>query len=130
MEFVFMIREVISRDPQELVFNIVDLKGSPLSRVVVSERVGDKTACCGIFVQTLTRMQLAMVDTSQVHAQMGMPAICRPSGELFGFLQQQESGDYSLRTKHGQDILTFHGDFGNKTLNATSACGETVCVTE
>lgn len=131
MEFVFAVREDLDPTRQELNFNIVDLKGAPLSRVVVSERGDVNTAGCGIFLQTLTRMPLAMVDMKSVHeSQSKSPLICRPNGEVFGQLKYDESGKYQLKNKAGKGLLIFHGDFSEKAVNVMNTVGKLVCATE
>lgn len=131
MEFVFAVREELSSMRQELNFNIVDLKGAPLSRVVVSEKGDINTAGCGIFLQTLTRMPLAMVDMRAVHEKSSRtPLICRPNGEVFGQLKHDESGRYMLKNKAGKGLLIFHGDFAEKAVNVMNTVGKLVCATE
>lgn len=131
MEFVFAVREDLDATRQELNFNIVDLKGAPLSRVVVSEKGDVNAAGCGIFLQTLTRMPLAMVDMKAVHEKQNKsPLICRPNGEVFGQLKYDESGKYLLKNKAGKGLLIFHGDFSEKAVNVMNTVGKLVCATE
>jgi len=131
MEFVFAVREELDSTRQELNFNIVDLKGAPLSRVVVSEKGQVNSAGCGIFLQTLTRMPLAMVDMQAFHEGASKsPLICRPNGEVFGQLKHDESGKYLLKNKAGKGLLIFHGDFSEKAVNVMNTVGKLVCATE
>jgi hypothetical protein len=131
MEFVFAVREDLTTTRQELNFNIVDLKGAPLSRIVVSEKGDVNAAGCGIFLQTLTRMPLAMVDMKAVHEkQSKSPFICRPNGEVFGQIKYDESGKYLLKNKAGKGLLIFHGDFSEKAVNVMNTVGKLVCATE
>lgn len=131
MEFVFAVREVVTRGRQEDAFDIVDLKGSSLSRVVVTERNG-RGLRPGIFIQTLMKQPLAVVHTEQVHAGTSRsPVICRPSGDLFGVLKKDDAtGRYKLKHRSGYKLLTFHGDFQEKAINVVNMSGKLVCATE
>lgn len=130
MDLVFAIRSALSQQRQELDFNILDLQGAPLCRVVVAERGERKAPCCGIFLQTLTRMPLAVVNTEQLYAGSGPPSICRPNGSLFGVLKHNGSAGYSLKHTSGRRLLEFTGDFRRKSATAVDSSGLRVCVTE
>lgn len=134
-EFVFAIKEVVKLQRQEQFFNVVDLKGLPLSRVVISEQGGHP----GILLQTLLKQNLAFVSTEHAFVSTGGPGgdsvsldICRPNGEVFGSLQREgSSGRYVLKQKGGnRKILTFHGDFQEHAVNVLNAQGQLISCTE
>lgn len=130
MDLVFAIRAALNQQRQELDFNILDLQGAPLCRVVVAEKGERKAPCCGIFLQTLTSMPLAVVNTEQVYAGTGPPSICRPNGSLFGVLKHNGSTGYTLKHTSGRRLLEFSGDFRRKSVTASDMSGLRVCVTE
>jgi hypothetical protein len=130
MDLVFAIRSALTQQRQEMDFNILDLQGAPLCRVVVAEKGERKAPCCGIFLQTLTRMPLAVVNTEQLYAGTGPPSICRPNGSLFGVLKHNGSAGYSLKHTSGRRLLEFSGDFRGKSITVAEPSGLRVCVTE
>lgn len=130
MDLVFAIRSMLNQQRQELDFDILDLQGAPLCRVVVAERGERKAPCCGIFLQTLTRMPLAMVNTEEVFSGTGPPSVCRPNGSLFGVLKHDGSAGYTLKHTSGRRLLEFSGDFRRKIVNAVDNNGVRICVTE
>jgi hypothetical protein len=130
MDLVFAIRSALNQQRQELDFDILDLQGAPLCRVVVAERGERKAPCCGIFLQTLTRMPLAVINTEQVYAGTGPPSLCRPNGSLFGVLKHDGSAGYTLKHTSGRRLLEFSGDFHKKSVTAIDSSGVRVCVTE
>lgn len=130
MDLVFAIRSALNQQRQEIDFDILDLQGAPLCRVVVAERGERKAPCCGIFLQTLTRMPLAVVNTEQVYAGTGPPSLCRPNGSLFGVLKHDGSAGYTLKHTSGRRLLEFSGDFHRKTVTAVDSSGVRICVTE
>lgn len=119
-EFVFAVQEVITTERQELSFNIVDLKGTPLSRVILSE--SRHSTQPKIILQTMANASLASVDTLACHQGTDEPiAICRANGALFGRIQKEPSvGRYVIRHRAGRKLLTFHGDFNEKAINVMS----------
>lgn len=139
-EFVFAIKDVVRPVRQEQLFSIVDLQGLPLSRVVISEQGGHP----GILLQTLLKQNLAFISTERAWLQNEeAPArmndrdgrtfdICRPNGEVFGFVQcDGSSGRYVVKQKGTQKkILTFHGDFKNHAVNVVNAQGQLISCTE
>jgi len=120
-EFVFAVQEAITPDRQELSFNIVDLKGTPLSKVVLSESRSTPTP--KILVQTMNNAPLCSVDTCEWHQGTNEPiSICRANGALFGRIQKEpSSGRYVIRHRGGRKLLTFHGDFHEKAVNVMSS---------
>jgi len=130
MDLVFAISSTLNQQRQELDFDILDLQGAPLCRVVVAERGERKAPCCGIFLQTLTRMPLAVVNTEQVYAGTGPPSLCRPNGSLFGVLKHDGSSGYTLKHTSGRRLLEFSGDFRRKSVTAVDSSGIRICVTE
>jgi hypothetical protein len=120
-EFVFAVQEVITTDRQDLSFNIVDLKGTPLSKVVLLE--SRSAAQPKILLQTMASAPLASVDTHEWHQRTREPiAICRANGALFGRIQKEpSSGRYVIRHRAGRKLLTFHGDFHEKAVNVMSS---------
>lgn len=120
-EFVFAVQEVITTERQELSFNIVDLKGTPLSKVILSE--SRQATQPKIMLQTMAGAPLASVDTHEWHHGTSEPmAICRSSGALFGRIQKEpSSGRYVIRHRAGRKLLTFHGDFHEKAVNVMSS---------
>lgn len=139
-EFVFAIKEVVKPVRQEELFNVVDLKGLSLSRVVIAEQCGHP----GILVQTLLKKNLAFVSTERAWKCEGaddVPGapprdgaldICRPNGEIFGSLQRDgSSGRYVVRQKGTNlEILAFHGNFREHTVNVVNAQGQLISCTE
>jgi len=135
MEFIFVMPEVIEAGRQEDSFNVVDLNGSPLSHVVISERTPMGQHRPGIYLQTLAGQTLAVVYTEQIHTGTGKsPLICWPSGAQFAVLKRDSStgptGRYKLKHRSGQKLLTFHGDFLEKAINVVNHAGKLVCATE
>lgn len=132
-EFVFAVREAITRFRQDLTFNIVDLKGTPLSRVVIAE-TGTNQKEPSIFLQTMLKMPLASVNTSECYAgeSNGPLTICRSNGLVFGRLQKEikQSDRYVIKHRAGRPLLTFHGDFKEKAVNVMSSTGQLVGATE
>jgi len=129
MELVFAVRDMLSRNRQQVSFSVVDLEGAPLSHVIVNE-VGQH---CGILIQMLDQTPLAWVRTQAVHERGGMPEICYPSGEVFCAVAREDAvptGRYTLRDQSGQRLYTFHGDFREKAVNVVSSSGRLVCDTE
>lgn len=129
MEFIFAMPEAVEAGRQDAQFDVIDLKGTPLSRVVVSENTGKKR---GIFLQTLTRQPLAEVQTEHLYVQPSRtPYICWPSGEQYGYLKRDTAtGRYKLKHHTGRKLLTFHGDFHEKAVNVVNSAGKLVCATE
>lgn len=133
LEFVFALPEIVEGERQDESFNVVDLKGAPLSHVVISERqtLREKT---GIFLQTLAGQTLAVVHTEQIHTGTGKsPPICWPTGQPFGFLKQDTSGpqrSYKLKHRSGQKLLTFTGSFSEKAITVSNHANMTVAETK
>jgi hypothetical protein len=119
-EFVFAVQEVVTPERQEISFNIVDLKGTPLSRVILSE--SRSATQPKIMLQTMANAPLASVDTHEWHQGTNEPIpICRANGALFGRIQKEpSSGRYVIRHRAGRKLLTFHGDFHEKAINVMS----------
>jgi hypothetical protein len=119
-EFVFAVQEVVTPERQEISFNIVDLKGTPLSRVILSE--SRSATQPKIMLQTMANAPLASVDTLEWHQGTTEPlSICRANGALFGRIQKEpSSGRYVIRHRAGRKLLTFHGDFHEKAINVMS----------
>lgn len=131
MEFVFAVREVLTTGRQHLSFSIVDLKGQPLSHVIVNE-FGPQ---CGVYLQMLDGALLAWVRTSVMHEWPSrLPEICRPSGEVFCTVAKEEpmgGGQcYNLRNRSGQRLLVFCGNFREKTVKVTNSSGQLVGTSE
>lgn len=130
MDFVFAVPLVISQPRQEIDFNIVDTKGGPLCHVVVSERGERNSPYCGIFLQALSRMPLAVVYTEHMHVGTGPVSFCRPEGNLYGILKHDGMDSYTLKLTSGKNLLEFRGDFCGKVISVNNAFGECICVTE
>jgi len=130
MELVFAVPEMLTSQRQHVSFNIVDLKGQPLSKVVVDE-AGPKA---GIALRSLDDRLLARVRTGHLHdTGTGVPEICWPSGEVFGALVREEprtSKHFTLRDWSGKPVFTFHGNFWEKAINVLNDDGCLVCDTE
>jgi len=130
MELVFAMPEMLTSQRQHLSFNILDLQGKPLSKVVVDE-AGPKA---GIILRSLDDRLLARVRTGHLHdTGTGVPEICWPSGEVFGALVREAprtSKHFTLRDWSGKPIFTFHGNFWDKAINVLNADGCLVCDTE
>lgn len=131
MEFIFAVRQAMTKERQMTAFSVVDMRGQPLSHIIANERSG---AQCGIFLQALNKTPLASVQTRLMHERPGsLPDICRPSGEVFCSLVCDgipSCGRYILRHKNGHRLLAFHGDFREKATNVVNASGRLVCATE
>lgn len=130
-EFVFAVQQLINTSRQDTSFDIVDLKGTPLSRVVIAEK-GSNATSPSIFLQTMLKLPLASVSTSQWHlGNGGILTINRASGSVFGKVEkEQSSGRYVIKHHTGQKLLTFHGDFREKAVNVMSSTGQLVGATE
>mmetsp|Transcript_53610 Transcript_53610/g.115818 ORF Transcript_53610/g.115818 Transcript_53610/m.115818 type:complete len:482 (-) Transcript_53610:119-1564(-) len=130
MEFVFAVREVVTRERQQISFSIIDMKGQPLSHVIVNETTGSKS---GIYLQMLDMTPLAYVRTDMVHERPGsLPEICKPSEKAYCVMVRgtQPECQYILRHMSGQQLLTFQGDFKEKAINVLNPSGRLVCATE
>mmetsp|Transcript_13792 Transcript_13792/g.37376 ORF Transcript_13792/g.37376 Transcript_13792/m.37376 type:complete len:490 (-) Transcript_13792:89-1558(-) len=136
MEFVFAIREVLAKVPQQLSFSIVDMSGHPLCHAIVNELGGAINGeSCGIHMQYLDKEPLAQIHTEMLHAQPGsLPVICRANGETFCELTRDQrfgtTRRYVLRDRSGDQLVAFHGDFREKAVNATDPSGRILCVTQ
>lgn len=135
MELVFAVRELLTRERQQVSFCIVDLEGKPLSHVIVSE-VGPQ---CGIHMQLLNNIPLAWVRTKMLYEEpRGLPEICWPSGEVFCTVAPESKPNagahngpcYELRDTCGRRLYSVHGDFQEKAINIVSRTGQPVCATE
>jgi len=145
MEFVFAVREALNTARQQISFSIVDLKGQPLSHIIVNES-GQQ---CGIHLQMLDGTPLAWVRTESLYERPSRCLaagrarelehfstsleICRPSGELFCLVSRDEGIPcyrYILRSKAGQRLYTYYGNFCQKAVNVTNASGQLVCTSE
>eukprot|EP00438_Fugacium_kawagutii_P001386 Skav209304 [mRNA] locus=scaffold994:190247:195711:+ [translate_table: standard] len=129
MEFVFAVREVLTVVRQELSFSVVDLDGSPLSHIIVNET--GSGAQCGIFLQMLDGEPLASIRTDMLHSWPGrLPEMCYASGEVFCRIAKGDSGEYVLRDNEDRILLRLEGNFKEKTVKATSWCGELIALSE
>jgi len=134
-EFLFVLPEVLTKQPQTMSFDIMSLNGEVLSHVSVDER--RQGGECGIRVGMTDGRTLGFVRTDAVHDghPSGMPEFCRPDGSAFGTLTREDSArsgpGYALRGGDGKPLLIFRGDFRKKRVNVLSAeSGQTVCVVE
>lgn len=128
-EMNFAVRDLLTKEKQQLSFSIVDLEERPVTHVIVNE-VGPHA---GILIQLLDQTPLAWVRTKAVHEGRGMPEICYPSGEMFCTVAKEEavpSSGYTLRDKSGQRLCTLHGDFREKAVNVVNPSGRLICETE
>merc|ERR1719421_487568 len=80
-------------------------------------------------------MPLAMVNTEAVHKSIHAvgdryPIVCRPNGETFGVLKQDDGGKYYLKSKEGKKLLVFQGEFRQKAVNVMNTPGKLICSTE
>jgi len=129
MEFVFAVREVLTVVRQELSFSVVDLDGSPLSHIIVNETGSGPQ--CGIFLQMLDGEPLASIRTDMLHSWPGrMPEMCYASGEVFCRVAKGDGRDYVLRDNEDRILLRLEGNFKEKTVKATSWCGELIALSE
>lgn len=129
MEFVFAVREVLTVVRQELSFSVVDLDGSPLSHIIVNETGSGPQ--CGIFLQMLDGEPLASIRTDMLHSWPGrLPEMCYASGEVFGRVAKGDGRDYVLRDNEDRILLRLEGNFKEKTVKATSWCGELIALSE
>lgn len=150
MEFVFAVREVLNTARQQISFSIVDLRGQPLSHIIVNE----SGPHCGIHLQMLDGTPLAWIRTECLYERTsrcltagrskelapnaagsasGSVEICRPSGEVFCCVAQDEGIPcyrYVLRSKTWQRLYTYHGNFRQKAVNVTNSSGQLVCTSE
>lgn len=131
-EFVFVIKEVIGAGRQEEAFNVVDMKGVALTRVVVSE-TGPHP---GILLQTLREKKpLCFVNTMRCFEsdpKRRSLEICRPTGEVFGTMARDGSGGrYGIWHANTRlKLLTFHGDFRDHAINVVNGQNQLICATE
>jgi len=145
MEFVFAVREVVNTARQQISFSIVDLRGQPLSHIIVNE----SGPHCGIHLQMLDGTPLAWIRTECLHDQPsrclttgrskepgpgpGSVEVCRPSGEVFCTVAKDEGIPcyrYVLRSKTWQRLYTYYGNFRQKAVNVTNSSGQLVCTSE
>lgn len=145
MEFVFAVREVLTTARQQMSFSIVDLRGQPLSHIIVNETGRHP----GIHLQMLDGSPLAWIRTECLYEQSARysttargkelganPAsveICWPSGEVYCTVAKDEGIPcyrYVLRSKTWQRLYTFYGNFRQKAVNVTNASGQLVCTSE
>jgi len=145
MEFVFAVRNALDTSRQQLCFSIVDLKGFPLSRVIVDE-LGPQ---CRIHLHMVDGTPLAWVCTSSLHEQSRsgtsskahepksqqdcLLEICRPSGEVFCTLSRDRGvpcNRYVLRSTASHLLYIYYGDFRKKTVNVMTPGRQLVCTSE
>mmetsp|Transcript_78251 Transcript_78251/g.253447 ORF Transcript_78251/g.253447 Transcript_78251/m.253447 type:complete len:530 (-) Transcript_78251:265-1854(-) len=145
MEFVFAVREVLTTGRQQLSFSIVDMRGQPLSHIIVNE---SGSAQCGVHLQMLDGTPLAWVRTELMHDRPSgrqdarraelerrgcLLEICRPSGELFCTMTKDDSVPchrYVLRGLAWQQLYTYYGNFREKAVNVTNPSGQLACTSE
>mmetsp|Transcript_108148 Transcript_108148/g.345395 ORF Transcript_108148/g.345395 Transcript_108148/m.345395 type:complete len:539 (+) Transcript_108148:69-1685(+) len=128
-EMNFAVRDLLTKEKQQLSFSVVDLEERPVTHVIVNE-VGPHA---GILIQLLDQTPLAWVRTKAVHEGRGMPEICYPSGEMFCTVAKEEAvptSGYTLRDKYGLRLCTMHGDFREKAVNVVNPSGRLICETE
>jgi len=128
MEFVFAVREVLTRERQQLSFSVVDMEGQPLSHVIVKESGAGPQ--CGIFLRMLDGEALASVRTDMCFKQpVGLPEICQSSGEAFCSMAK-DGGAYHLQSRAGQRSMSLRGNFREKAVKVTDSFGNLICETE
>lgn len=132
LEFVFAMPCVLTSERQDMVFNVVDLRGRPLSQMIAHENCSHNRN--RIMLQTVHNVPLAEVNTQMMHENPGdLPYVCRPEGEVFCSLVCDASPafcHYILRHVSGQVLLNFRGDFHQKAVMVTSAGGQLAAKTE
>jgi len=145
MEFVFAVREVLNTARQQISFSVVDLRGQPLSHIIVNE----SGPHCGVHLQMLDGTPLAWIRTECLYERSsrclttargreqgtgwGSIDICRPSGEVFCTVAKDADIPcyrYVLRNKAWQRLFTYYGNFRQKAVNVTNASGQLVCTSE
>lgn len=133
MELVFVVKDVLNEERQQVSFSVLNLCGQPLSHVIINE-VG---AYCGILLQLRDETPLAWVCTSPVHESRGSGGlvleISRPSGEVFCRISREDAiptSCHMLRDTAGQRLYTFHGTFKDKSVTVVNPSGHLVCDTE
>lgn len=133
MEFVFAMPCVLTNEMQEERFNVVDLRGRPLSQVVCHESWSHNKN--RIMLETVHNTKLAEVNTQKMyeHPDDEMPEVCKPEGDVFCSLVRDDlpvSYQYILRHVNGQELLNFQGDFHQKVVTVTSSNGQVAAKTE
>jgi hypothetical protein len=127
VEFVIAVQDVLSRKRQELDFEIVDLAGNSLCRVLVCERERDG-ANCGIQMQYINKEPLAFIRTGMLYdASTGLPEICRADGHIHCRVILDQSvppmGKYALQSMDGEPLMFFQGDFQSRAINGIAPNG-------
>lgn len=129
VEFVFAVREVLTRQRQMLDFDIVDLAGNPVCRVLAREQHAEG-ANCGLQVQYINNERLAFVRTNMLYEiPEGLPEICRADGQVYCRLVRDQAalmGKYTLQTLDGEQLMVFQGDFHTRAINAITPGGVVV----
>jgi hypothetical protein len=133
MEFVFAVREAISKERQKpFSFNIVDLAGNPLCHAIVSEQASER---CGIYLEFLDKEAIAHVNTAPIYDRLGgMPEICCPGSghNVFCHIARCNRGSmtkYVLQSSSGECLVTFTGNFKEKAINGIAPSGMNLCYT-
>lgn len=148
LESLFTVRELISKDRQQISFSILDPNGTPVCFVMVNEK-NDGANRSGIHVELLRRdmnatfgvntsskQPLAYIRTGMIHdGSGGLPEIHRPNGQMFCNVlldgsDVSSSKRYIMQDQAGAQLVAFQGKFREKTITGTTASGELVCATE
>lgn len=152
LEAVFTVRELLSKDRQQIAFSVLDPKGNPVCFVKVNEK-NKGAQSCGIHLELLRRDMnapfaantssmefIAEIRTGMVHDKSGgLPEIYRPTGGVFcsitlaagnGLSDNASAKCYTLRDQNGKQLVAFHGNFREKAVNGTSASGARMCATQ
>jgi len=132
-EFVLAVREMLTRERQQISFSIMRLDGNPVSHIIVNETGWQ----CGIHLQMLDRTPLAWVRTSRLYEQpRGVPEICLPGGQIFGTIEPEQIDSdgivksYKMCDSLGQTLYRVHGSFKDKVVNMMTMENALVCWTE
>lgn len=131
VEFVFAVRDVLTRHRQMLDFDVVDLGGNAVCRVVVSEQHAEE-ANCGLQVQYINREAFAFVRTNMLYdsrVALALPEICFADGRVYCRVVRAQGGGpflgkYALeRSSDGESLIFFDGNFLTREINGVSPSG-------
>jgi hypothetical protein len=127
VELIFAIREVLTRKRQKLDFDVMDLAGNPVCRVLAREKHIDG-ANCGLHVQYINGEPLAFIRTAMLHdGSEALPEICRADGQVYCRLVLDNGsplmGKYALQNVDGEQIMFFQGDFLTRAINGIAPSG-------
>lgn len=129
-ELCFAVRDILTKERQQVSFSVVDMESQPLSHVIVNEVVPP----LGILVQMLDQTPLAHMRTAGVHTRAsGRPIeICTPEEEFYCNVVRDTttpSSSFALRDRAGMRLCTIHGDVDKKALSVLDPSGRLLCET-